>query len=148
MTRIGIKTPPYTYSAQFEALIAALVENGKGVIDFITACNTLGGALHFFPSSISSPPQQEPGFLLGGLSGPGLHNIALGNVYTLRKMLDENGMTEIGIIGVGGVSDKGGFERMRKAGADVVGIGVGLGVQMEFLGAEEGVQKAFEGLVG
>jgi len=56
--------------------------------------------------------------------------LALGNVATIRRMLDEcedEGVKEIEIIGIGGVSDRAGFERMRSVGASVVGVGTALG---------------------
>ncbi|CAA7260016.1 unnamed protein product [Cyclocybe aegerita] len=62
--------------------------------------------------------------VLGGLAGDGLHPLALGNVYRFRQMLSEEsketGLSDIKIIGVGGVTSKEAAERMRKAGADVI----------------------------
>ncbi|KAF8458638.1 hypothetical protein BGX38DRAFT_1049730, partial [Terfezia claveryi] len=119
--KIGIKTSPYTYLGQFQMVVGALAA-APDVIDFITACNTLGTSLSFLPT--------EGDYLLGGLSGPSLHPLALGNVYTLRKLLDEYGsgeLSDVGIIGVGGVCDGRTFGAMRRAGADVVGVGVGVG---------------------
>ena len=57
--------------------------------------------------------------------------LALGNVATLRRMLDE-GRAELGhiqIIGIGGVLDGAGYRRMRAAGAHIVGVGTGLGLK-------------------
>ena len=140
-TKIGIKTPPYTYLSQFQSVIDAL-EKFPDAVDFITACNTLGSSLAFVPSPETQNRHQD--ILLGGLSGPSLHPLALGNVHTLRSMLDSRpGLEDIAIIGVGGVCDAEGFERMRAAGADVIGLGVGLGVQVEMWGVEEGVRRAF-----
>lgn len=68
----------------------------------------------------------EGGF--GGLAGPAIHPLALGNVSTLRKRLDEAGL-EIDIIGVGGVSDAEGYERMRAVGAYAVACATALGKQ-------------------
>lgn len=43
-------------------------------------------------------------------------------------MLDEDYfLASIAIIGVGGVSDKAGFDRMRAVGASVVAVGTALG---------------------
>jgi dihydroorotate dehydrogenase (fumarate) len=62
------------------------------------------------------------------LEGAALHPLALGNVATLRKVLDQREETkEVFIIGVGGVSDHGGFERMRKVGAGAVAVATALG---------------------
>jgi len=52
-----------------------------------------------------------------------LHPLALGNVYTLRRLLDaheESSLHEISIIGVGGVTTREAHIRMRRAGASVV----------------------------
>jgi len=67
---------------------------------------------------------------IGGLAGEALHPLALGNVRTVRRMLDaceEESLRAIDIIGVGGVSDGEGFRRMRRVGAAVVGVGTALG---------------------
>ncbi|KAK3500228.1 uncharacterized protein B0T23DRAFT_331144 [Neurospora hispaniola] len=104
-------------------------------ISFITATNTLGSCLAFTaftPSTKDSTYSQEalPTELgTGGLAGAPLHPLALGNVKTLRKMLDERVEKlghQIQVIGVGGVLDAQGYRRMRMAGADVVGLASGL----------------------
>lgn len=139
--KIGIKTPPYTYLGQFQAVVGALAA-APDVIDFITACNTLGTTLSFLPTGGE--------YLLGGLSGPSLHPLALGNVCTLRKLLDEYGsgeLSDVGVIGVGGVCDGKTFGAMRRAGANVVGVGVGVGVEVERWGIEKGVERAFGGIM-
>ena len=139
--KVGIKIPPYTYLGQFQAVVNALASE-PDVIDFITACNTLGTSLSFLPIAGE--------YLIGGLSGPSLHPLVLGNVCTLRKLLDEyrsGELRDVGIIGVGGVYDGKTFREMRMAGADVVGVGVGVGVQVEGWGIEEGVGKAFCGIL-
>ena len=76
---------------------------------------------------------------IGGLAGAALHPLALGNVRMLRTLLSRHDRTRhIQIIGVGGVSDDAGVQRMLKAGADYVAIGTACGVM--------GV-KVFEGLL-
>ncbi|KAK3351952.1 hypothetical protein B0H65DRAFT_420732 [Neurospora tetraspora] len=143
---VGLKTPPYTYETQFLGLMEALEEasavrrekKGEAALEeeeelecpisFITATNTLGSCLAFteddgegaaLPSELGT----------GGLAGAPLHPLALGNVKTLRKMLDQR-QEKLGhrvqVIGVGGVLDAAGYRRMRKAGADVVGLASGL----------------------
>ena len=95
--KIGIKIPPYTYLGQFQAVVDALA-TGPTAIDFITACNTLGTCFSLLPA--------RRGHLLGGIRGPSLHPLALVNVSTLRRLLDEYGsgeLRDVGIIGVGGV---------------------------------------------
>lgn len=131
--RVGVKLPPYTWKGQFEMVVEELVaakssEPGEGsVIDFVTATNTLGSCL-VLTDGLESVLASESGTGVGGLAGAALHPLALGNVATLRTMLDQHEETEhVMIIGVGGVEDKGGFERMRKVGADAVACATGLG---------------------
>lgn len=129
---IGVKTPPYTYHDQFRVLIDALLES-RCVVDFITATNTLGSSLVLTNDSNSSwdfKPAlgSASGLGIGGMAGAPLHPLALGNVKTIRGMLDrEEILRGVDIIGVGGVSDRTGLERMRVVGAKVVGVGTALG---------------------
>lgn len=54
--------------------------------------------------------------------------MALGNVATFRRLLDKEVDTkDILIIGVGGVEDKAGVDRMRSVGAGAVGCASALG---------------------
>lgn len=143
---IGIKTPPYTYHDQFQAMIDALLASAEAEpkhlpcpVSFITACNTLGSSLllervpredkashEMFERTINSANSTG----VGGLAGAPLHPLALGNVYTIKGMLfQHDALQEIQIIGVGGVEDKDGFERMRAVGAAAVGVGTALGRQ-------------------
>lgn len=128
---VGIKTPPYTYADQFQTLIRSLLSAahiiGKCPIDFITATNTLGSCL-LLDSNSQPALSSASGAGVGGVAGAPLHPLALGNVKTLRSMLNEHvQLKDIEIIGVGGVSDKAGFERMKAVGAKVVGVGTALG---------------------
>ncbi|KAI4720852.1 FMN-linked oxidoreductase [Aureobasidium sp. EXF-10727] len=117
---LGFKTPPYTYAGQFKTLIDTLGASGKSPIDFITATNTLGSCLVL----ATEKPHQG----IGGLAGEPLHPLALGNVATLRRLLDEHPeLCDIDIIGVGGVSDATGLQRMQAVGAKVVAVGTALG---------------------
>ncbi|MCJ1383691.1 dihydroorotate dehydrogenase [Xylographa soralifera] len=129
---IGIKTPPYTYQGQFNDLIGALLEttsNGKCPISFITATNTLGSCLVPGVSPDETAINSANGLGIGGLAGAALHPLALGNVRTIRRMLDEHAsLKNINIIGVGGVADTAGFERMKRAGASAVAVGTALGI--------------------
>ena len=127
---VGIKTPPYTYQTQFDELISALVESSKGCcpISFITCTNTLGSSL-VLSGSLAPALNSSTGTGIGGLAGSALHPLALGNVATIRRMLDSHELLQhIEIIGVGGVSDAAGYERMRTVGAAAVGVGTALGV--------------------
>jgi dihydroorotate dehydrogenase (fumarate) len=141
---IGIKTSPYTYHDQFQALVDALLGSAKAEperllcpVSFITATNTLGSSLLLNPGSEGSEHphavfqhilNSATGTGIGGLAGAPLHPLALGNVYTIKGMLFQHKELEaIQIIGVGGVEDRSGYERMRAVGASAVGVGTALG---------------------
>lgn len=122
---VGIKTPPYTYQTQFDELISALLESSKSrcPISFITATNTLGSSL-VLSESLTPALNSSTSTGIGGLAGSALHPLALGNVATIRRMLDAHErLQHIEIIGVGGVSDAAGYERMKAVGAAAVGVG-------------------------
>ena len=153
---VGIKTPPYTYQTQFDEIIAALLESVQNAIDktcpisFITSTNTLGNCLVLSeaalpPNSPTAIPaiNSSTGTGIGGLAGSALHSLALGNVATLRRMLDAHKeLKHIEIIGVGGVSDAAGYKRMRGVGASAVAVGTALGV--EGTGIFEKIWKGLE----
>ncbi|PVH75101.1 FMN-linked oxidoreductase [Cadophora sp. DSE1049] len=145
---VGIKTPPYTYHGQFQILIDALERStsleGRCPISFITATNTLGSCLVLNGSNDPALGSVN-GSGIGGLAGDALHPIALGNVRTIRGMLDASAnddVREIKIIGIGGVSDANGYRRMMKVGADAVGVGTALG--REGVGIFEKISKGLE----
>lgn len=130
---VGIKTPPYTYHGQFKTLIDALEQSsaleGGCPISFITATNTLGSCL-VLDGDGKSALDSANGMGIGGMAGDALHPIALGNVKTIRTLLDGSQYADvkgIQIIGVGGVKDRGGYERMVGVGAVAVGVGTALG---------------------
>lgn len=128
---VGIKTPPYTYQTQFDELISALLESSRGrcPISFITATNTLGSSL-VLSESLIPILNSSTGTGIGGLAGSALHPLALGNVATIRRMLDRHEtLRHVEIIGVGGVGDVAGYERMRAVGAAAVGVGTALGME-------------------
>ncbi|KAF2131607.1 FMN-linked oxidoreductase [Dothidotthia symphoricarpi CBS 119687] len=136
---VGIKTPPFTYHDQFQALITALLDSardGPCPIGFITATNTLGSSLLLGPQGATSTSvdslqrvlESAAGTGIGGLAGAPLHPLALGNVYSIRQLLDQHEeLKSIQIIGVGGVEEKEGYRRMRAVGAAAVGVGTALG---------------------
>ena len=127
---IGIKTPPYTYFDQFKTLVDALLasSNPNCPVDFITATNTLGSCLVLGDTEGSPALNSASGAGIGGMAGAPLHPLALGNVKTIREMLDKHSeLRDIDIIGIGGVSDQAGFMRMRAVGAKAVGVGTALG---------------------
>lgn len=138
---VGIKTPPYTYHDQFQVLIDALLGSSETrcPVDFITATNTLGSSL--LVSDDGDPAINSPsGLGIGGMAGAPLHPLALGNVKTIRTMLDRyEELESIDVIGVGGVGDQAGANRMRAAGASVVGVGTALG--MHGVDVFEGISK-------
>jgi dihydroorotate dehydrogenase (fumarate) len=140
---IGIKTPPYTYHDQFQAMVDALLLSARAEpahlpcpVSFITATNTLGSSLLLKPTTEGGPlhslfestiaSANETG--IGGLAGAPLHPLALGNVYTIKGLLfQHDALSGIQIIGVGGVEDVHGFNRMRAVGAAAVAVGTALG---------------------
>lgn len=129
---VGIKIPPFTYQNQYDELLNGLrqaVENGQNLpIGFITSTNTLGSSLLLQQGK--AVLNSEAGSGIGGMAGTAIHALSLGNVYTLRQMLQsEPALSHLQIIGVGGVNDTAGFERMRTVGADFVGVATALGVK-------------------
>jgi dihydroorotate dehydrogenase (fumarate) len=152
LLQVGIKTPPYSNPDNFAILQAALLQSIADSpkhtvpIAFITATNTLGCSLLPSPASPDRPHlASADGTGIGGLAGAALHPLALGNVRMLRTMLDgHEALKHVQIIGVGGVSDEAGFDRMLAAGATIVGIGTALGVRGvrvfgEIYGGKDGV---------
>jgi dihydroorotate dehydrogenase (fumarate) len=130
---IGIKLPPYTYLTQFEMVAKSLreaksSEPGEGsVVDFITCTNTLGSCL-VLREDLKPALNSEAGTGIGGMAGAAIHPLSLGNVATFRRLLDDSPETkDVMIIGVGGVEDKGGFDRMLAVGAGAVGVASALG---------------------
>jgi dihydroorotate dehydrogenase (fumarate) len=132
----GIKTPPYSNPDNFAILKAALMQFVhkdtsipllKLPLTFITATNTLGCSL-VLDSDLHAVLSSADGSGIGGVAGAPLHPLALGNVRMIKTMLDsEPALKDICIIGVGGVEDHAGFQRMQKAGASIVGVGTALG---------------------
>ncbi|KAL7786263.1 hypothetical protein V8C37DRAFT_392751 [Trichoderma ceciliae] len=139
---VGIKIPPYTHAGQFELLTSSLLGNKSeqppssasipaSKLSFLTATNTLGSCL-LLGSLDSSYEYREtlPGEGIGGMAGPPLHPLALGNVATLRRKFDADPrLAHLDIIGVGGVYNGEGYRRMRQVGALAVGIATALGRQ-------------------
>ncbi|PSK40345.1 hypothetical protein B9Z65_8 [Elsinoe australis] len=131
--KVGIKTPPYTYHDQFATLVSALRSAAESLpanvlpVDFVTATNTLGSCL-LLDGEGKPVLSGANGAGIGGMAGAALHPLSLGNVRSVRSLLDaEERLRDIDVIGVGGVEDRSGFERMRTAGAKVVGVGTALG---------------------
>jgi dihydroorotate dehydrogenase (fumarate) len=130
--RVGVKLPPYTHSGQFAMVVEEIArinaEDVDGRLDFVTSTNTLGGCLVLSEQTLDKALNSESGTGTGGMAGQALHPLSLGNVATLRRLLDEKAETrDVVVIGVGGVEDKDGFQRMRKVGAGAVGCATALG---------------------
>ena len=131
---VGIKTPPYTFHGQFKTLISALetssISSANGCpISFITATNTLGSCL-VLDHDDRPALRSVTGEGIGGMAGDTLHPLALGNVKTIRGLLDQSvheDVRSISIIGIGGVKDADGYRRMKSVGAEAVGVGTALG---------------------
>lgn len=141
---IGIKTPPYTYHGQFAMLVAALKPVASS-LSFLTATNTLGSCLVLESREGDALQPQLPGSGVGGMAGPPLHPLALGNVATIRELLDgTEELKHLRIIGVGGVRDGEGYRRMRAVGAAAVAVGTGIGKQG--VGVFERIEKDIEGV--
>ena len=140
---IGLKLPPYVYSTQFDTVVKGLGEytrelEGAGVRNpfaFLTCTNTLGTSLYFSDQIEEGRSNASPGpyalpTAVGGLAGDHIHALSLGNVYTFRQLLssqEDVALRDIQLIGVGGVTSPEAVDRMRRAGASVVGSATLLG---------------------
>lgn len=79
---LGLKTPPYTYSTQYEGLIGALEQSaastGVSLVSFITATNTLGSCIALSSDSMPGEPPLSfalPGLGVGGMAGAPLRRL-------------------------------------------------------------------------
>ncbi|KAI0701312.1 FMN-linked oxidoreductase [Cytidiella melzeri] len=151
---IGLKLPPYIYSARFQDIVRRLSsysrpnprldgEDAVSPFAFVTCTNTLGSCLLLTDqlgneeSATNDTPFALPTHL-GGLGGEALHPLALGNVYAFSRLFAEHrdpGIRKIKVIGVGGVTSLEARQRMIHAGASAVACATLLG--------QRGV-KAFE----
>ena len=141
---IGLKLAPYVASFQFDEVVKCVASfsydledgNRTNPFAFFTCTNTVGNSLLFAHQTTASPAVGDEadgyalGPVLGGLAGEPIHALSLGNVFSFAKLLESHGdkaIQEIKLIGVGGVVDKRGVERMKKVGAAVVGCATLLG---------------------
>ncbi|KAI5800141.1 hypothetical protein DFH27DRAFT_591211 [Peziza echinospora] len=129
---LGLKLPPYPtpeiLASAFSAIITACEEfahdhhNTHAQIAYLASTNTLGNSL-LLPFPDLPPPANA---LTGGLSGPPLHLLSLGNVAALAALVRASPCDwvreNVGVVGVGGVSDAAGYGRMRGVGAGAVGV--------------------------
>jgi len=141
---IGLKLAPYIAPFQFDEVIKSIASFSYNLEDgnrtnpfaFFTCTNTVGNSLLFAHQTTSSLAGGDGadgyalGPVLGGLAGEPIHALSLGNVFSFARLLEsheDRAMQEIKLIGVGGVVDKRGAERMMKVGAAVVGCATLLG---------------------
>ena len=141
---IGLKLAPYVASFQFEEVVKHVASFSHDLEDgsctnpfaFFTCTNTVGNSLLFTHQTTPSLVVGDGvdvyalGPVLGGLAGEPIHALSLGNVFSFAKLLETHGdkaIREIKLIGVGGVVDRWGVERMKKVGAAVVGCATLLG---------------------
>lgn len=152
---IGLKLPPYMWSTQFEHVVRSISklsadiagegqsEGGRNAFAFLTCTNTLGSSLIFADQVEHNGPSLNANQFalptaIGGLAGEPIHSLSLGNVHTFTRLLERTVvLRNVKVIGVGGVTSPEAVDRMRKAGASVVGCATLLG--------REGVE-AFEKL--
>ncbi|GAA5857790.1 hypothetical protein JCM1840_000911 [Sporobolomyces johnsonii] len=142
--KVGVKLPPYTYDAQFDAVMRALSSIASATkehpVSFLTATNTLGQGLVFSEQIVDVPSRAAANkpivdlFALpggwGGVAGAAIHQTSLGNVHRLSSLLlasPDRRLRSISLIGVGGACDAAGVERFRRAGACAVACATGLG---------------------
>ncbi|KAI3318018.1 FMN-linked oxidoreductase [Xylariaceae sp. AK1471] len=136
----GVKTPPYTHAGQFEMFVSALRDCAVS-ISFVTATNTLGSCLLLDDGVSPALPRLG----IGGMAGAPLHPLALGNVATLRRLLDATPETKhVALLGIGGVGDAEAYKRMRSVGAAAVGVGTALGIKG--LGVFEEIERGLGGV--
>jgi len=104
----GLKMPYYPTD---ELLKKCIESSGKA--DFYTNINSVGKAMMIGNDfGISNK--------LGGLSGPAIKPLAIGQVYRTRKLTNKH------IFGCGGITDKKDVAEFLKAGADVIQLGSGI----------------------
>ena len=146
---VGLKISPFTHAKQFEDLLDVVdsfsrndAEITCNPFSFLTCTNTLGSSLLFEDQALvhGNAPKSEarsdnPYALptpLGGLAGEAIHSLSLGNVFAFTNLLKTPryaALREIKIIGVGGVTSLAAANRMREAGAHVVGCATLLGLE-------------------
>ena len=96
--KVGVKLAPMLYDTQFNDICGAL--NDIPELSFVTTINTIGCGLAVDIDTEAPALAEAMGASYGGLGGPAVHNLALGNVRRLRQLL----RADIDIIGVGGVN--------------------------------------------
>ena len=118
---IGLKMAPFTYDTQFTDFYE-LLSQYKGVIGFLTCCNTLGTGFVMDAKLRPAIPT-----MFGGLGGTIVHPLATGNVAKFKSLLGSS--ESMIIIGVGGCRDGQTYRNLRKAGAQCVEVATALGAE-------------------
>ncbi len=111
---VSLKLSPFSNPANLRE--TAEVASASGVVAALASVNTFANALFLAPDG-------KPRITMryGGLSGPAMKGIGLGNVSQLHEMIPTTT-----IIGVGGIETGQDVLDYRRAGADVVQVGTAL----------------------
>jgi dihydroorotate dehydrogenase (fumarate) len=107
---IGLKMVPYFERYSFDKAID-IIENYP--VNFLTCINSVPNATMIEDDKYVTDPNNH----LAGLGGSVILPIGLANVKTFKEL------TDIPLIGVGGISSKSDVQRYLKAGASAVQIG-------------------------
>lgn len=105
---IWLKLSPYSDPGLLKE-VAETINAFEGIVDAVVTCNT-------FPNAFAGKDAITPNYSLGGLSGPALKPIALGQVVQFRKYL----RNDIDVIGVGGITTGNDIVDFLQAGATAV----------------------------
>jgi dihydroorotate dehydrogenase (fumarate) len=100
-----LKLSPYSNPAELQVVAQTISESGK--VSAVVTSNTFANSTAFEEEAPVLAAQ------LGGLSGPALLPISLGQVWQFRKALPDH----IVVIGVGGIESRLDAEQYRQAGA-------------------------------
>jgi dihydroorotate dehydrogenase (fumarate) len=105
---LSLKLSPYSNPAELER-VAKMINDLP--IEAVVASNT-------FPNAYMLDEEGKPVLdnVVGGLSGPAMKEIALGQVYQFRKNLSDH----IAVIGAGGIESRQDVRRFMQAGAAAV----------------------------
>eukprot|EP00915_Cephaloidophora_sp_WS-2016_P001263 GHVH01001799.1.p1 GENE.GHVH01001799.1~~GHVH01001799.1.p1 ORF type:complete len:299 (+),score=38.21 GHVH01001799.1:355-1251(+) len=117
---IGLKLPPYFEKSMIESVAKIILKINRKVttcIDYVACVYSLGNCLNIDVNREEAVLPVNNGF--GGLCGPCIKPVGLGNVKRFREYLG----SEIGIMGVGGVRNGADVYEYLLAGADAVQIG-------------------------
>lgn len=112
---LGVKLPPYFDGFQFEQMAEVLKEAN---VDFIVTINSIGNALVINAEEEQAVIAPNSGF--GGLGGRYVKPTALANVHKWHQL------TDLPVIGVGGVVNGTDVFEHLLAGASLVGVGTQL----------------------